>query len=513
MSKRLFAIGLMPANVVLAACLRRRYDSVRIVSRALIAREVERWRQLPDLQEITIVLDGVGAPKQVHAGLAALLKSGVNVTWVCRNMNADIESAVHGLRGLDLRAGLSQEGYLEQEGLLDSKVKKLFKASGDPGSVLPDFIRYTTNRMLMGNLCLAPLEEAIEQIGNMAETGTFDRLPEKEMASLEQFRDTDFPYLEGQSKSLRDLKMRITKVGNTDLSVLILGNTGTGKEGVAFYLHDYSPRRGKPFVAVNCAALEPELLRSELFGHERGAFTGAIGKKIGLCEMARGGTLFLDEIGNMPLPIQTALLRFLETRRYRTVGGTEEKRADIRVIAAAQRNLTEKISRGEFRQDLYYRLAQVELETPDLKDVRQDIPLIMRQLVYKRFQRKNDYELIHSHLKNLETAYRNQMPILNAYEWPGNVRELAALTLRTIELGENSFAELAKRIQSSESTQPGHSPDKLFGRMTPGCILPLDLVKREYTKAILKCNPEISRIAVAKKLGIAYNTLKKLDDS
>lgn len=512
MKKRILAIGLIPSNVLLAACLRSQWDTIKVVSRALIGGELEYWRDRPEAGELTIVLDGVSDPKRVRAALDSLLKSGVKITWICRKTTREIENTVHGLRDLKLCGGLSPAEFLEGEGLFDANVKKAFEVMEVPGAVLPDYIRYKANLLLMGDLCLKPLEEAIDQVWKMIASGEVDRLHEEDdNVALRQFRDSEFPYLEGRTKPIRDLKARIPKVGASDMSVLILGNTGTGKDGIAFYLHDYSKRRGRPFVAVNCAALEPELLRSELFGHERGSFPGAIRKKTGLCEMADGGTLFLDEIGDMTLPVQSALLQFLETRRFRTVGGTTEKTADIRVIAAAQRDLLDKIARGQFRRDLYYRLAQVEMETPDLKDVRQDIPQIMKHLVSRSFRGQEDYSLIRRHLTALEKDYKNQVSTLETYSWPGNVRELAALARRRIELDEDGFAELAKRIKSGESLQMEQASSELFSCIRPGLILPLKLVKIEYAKTILKCNPEMPRVTVAKRLGISCNALKKLD--
>jgi sigma-54 specific flagellar transcriptional regulator A len=221
--------------------------------------------------------------------------------------------------------------------------------------------------------------------------------------------------LVGASPVMQQVRHLIEKVAPTDASVLVLGETGTGKEIVARNIHYLSKRRGAPFVAVNCGAIPAELLESELFGHEKGAFTGAITSRAGRFELAEGGTLFLDEVGDMPLPMQVKLLRVLQDQTYERVGGTRTQRADVRVIAATHRNMERLIADGSFREDLYYRLNVFPIETPSLRGRIEDLALLIKEL-----------------LARMEASGRGTLRLtssaveaLSRYRWPGNVRELA----------------------------------------------------------------------------------------
>lgn len=195
---------------------------------------------------------------------------------------------------------------------------------------------------------------------------------------VEKFRNKDFDALKGDSPLMRELKSRIARISPTDLRVLIIGETGTGKEAVALYLHEFSDRQRNPFVSINCAGLEEGFLRSELFGHLKGAYTGAIRDRKGLIEAAEGGTFFLDELHEMPLTIQSDLLRFLETGRYRPLGSDEEKQADVRIVAGALPKILQMVDTGAFRSELYYRLNNVQLHTPSLAEIPEDIIKIIK---------------------------------------------------------------------------------------------------------------------------------------
>ena len=219
----------------------------------------------------------------------------------------------------------------------------------------------------------------------------------------------------GNAKAMQDLYQRIHQVAASATTVMIRGESGTGKELVASAIHYASPRRDKPFVKVNCAALSETLLESELFGHEKGAFTGAIGQRIGRLEEAHGGTFFLDEIGDFSPAIQVKLLRMLQEREYQRVGGNRTYKADVRVIAATHRNLEELVERGEFRQDLYYRIHVVPIFLPPLRDRRNDILLLADHFVAKYSSRLG---------KNVRRISTPAITMMLAYHWPGNVREL-----------------------------------------------------------------------------------------
>ncbi len=224
----------------------------------------------------------------------------------------------------------------------------------------------------------------------------------------------------GQSAAVRRLRRMIEQVAGFETTVLITGESGTGKEVVARAIHEHSPRRGKPFVAVNCGAIPHELLESELFGHEKGAFTGAITARRGRFEMADGGTLFLDEIGDMPLPMQVKILRVLQERTYERVGSNRSAHCDVRIITATHRNLEDAIVKGAFREDLYYRLNVFPIEMPPLRERLEDLPSLIDDLT-QSLEKSG-----HGHVRLSPEAVH----ALRAYHWPGNVRELSNLIER-----------------------------------------------------------------------------------
>jgi len=233
----------------------------------------------------------------------------------------------------------------------------------------------------------------------------------------------------GRTDPVHEILERIHLIAPVNSTVLLTGESGTGKELVARAIHRLSPRRGKPFIAVNCAALPESLLESELFGHEKGAFTGATSLRRGMFELADGGTLFLDEIAEMPLPTQTRLLRVLESRRFMRVGGDREIEVNVRVVAATNRNLREAVSEGEFRRDLYYRLNVLHIELPPLRERREDIPILVRRFVA---------EFSEAHDREFRGITPEAMDILLSYQWPGNVRELRNLIESMVVLAPGS---------------------------------------------------------------------------
>ncbi|MEW6444903.1 MAG: sigma-54 dependent transcriptional regulator [Pseudomonadota bacterium] len=233
-------------------------------------------------------------------------------------------------------------------------------------------------------------------------------------------RPADFRPLVGQGPAMQRVRRMVQQVAPSEATVLILGESGTGKEVIARNVHQLSSRRDKPFIPLNCGAIPAELLESELFGHEKGAFTGAFSSRPGRFELAEGGTLFLDEIGDMPLPMQVKLLRVLQERTYERVGGREPRKADVRVIAATHRDLEERIRLGEFREDLYYRLNVFPIETAPLRAMPEDLPLLVEEMI-ARLEREGRGCL------RLEPS---ALAALRQYPWPGNVRELANLVER-----------------------------------------------------------------------------------
>ena len=252
-----------------------------------------------------------------------------------------------------------------------------------------------------------------------------------------------FRSLVGSSRAIVGIRELIEKVADSDATVLILGESGTGKEVVARNLHYHSSRRGKPFVPVNCGAIPGDLLESELFGHEKGAFTGAISARQGRFEMADGGTLFLDEIGDMSLTMQVKLLRVLQERTFERVGSNKSLTADVRIIAATHKNLEEAIKEGTFREDLYYRLNVFPIEMPSLRERVQDIPLLIIELSVR---------MKHEHGVNVKMT-QDTVEALCAYPWPGNVRELANLIERLMIMypkGRVDLQDLPEKYRASD---------------------------------------------------------------
>jgi PAS domain S-box-containing protein len=232
-----------------------------------------------------------------------------------------------------------------------------------------------------------------------------------------------FEEIVGTSSALREVLSRLMKVAPTDSSVLVSGETGTGKELVARAIHKRSRRSQRPFVSVNCAALAPSLISSELFGHEKGAFTGALQRRLGRFELANGGTIFLDEIGELPLDTQVALLRVLQEREFERVGGTQPVKIDVRVIAATNRDLEAAVANGTFRPDLYYRLNVFPIEVPPLRE-RQDDVLMLLEYFVSRFAQK-----MGKHFKKFD---KRTVELFRSYPWPGNIRELQNVVERSV---------------------------------------------------------------------------------
>ncbi|MCL6622092.1 MAG: sigma-54 dependent transcriptional regulator [Syntrophobacterales bacterium] len=244
---------------------------------------------------------------------------------------------------------------------------------------------------------------------------------------------TGYPSLIGQNAKMVALKETIAQIAPADCNVLILGETGTGKELVARALHALSPRAGKRFLAVNCGAFSEELLASELFGHEKGAFTGAHSAKKGLLEVASGGTFFLDEVGDMPPAMQVKLLRVIQEKTLIRVGGVEEIPVDVRLVAASNKDLRQEVAQGRFRQDLYYRLNVVTLVVPPLAERRDDIPLLCQHFLTQVAARQG---------KRVEGFAPEVLEVLLHYEFPGNVRELENIIERAVTLATGPLIEV-----------------------------------------------------------------------
>ena len=262
-----------------------------------------------------------------------------------------------------------------------------------------------------------------------------DRLATEKLYLEDEIRvDHNVGNMVGQAVAFQSILKSIQIVAPTDSTALILGETGTGKELVARAIHDLSPRRKCNFVKVNCAAIPASLLESELFGHEKGSFTGAVAQKIGRFELAHRGTLFLDEIGEMPLELQPKLLRAIQDQEFERVGGTRTIKTDVRFVAATNRDLKAMVEEGEFRADLYYRLHVFPLSIPPLRERREDIPLLTRYFVQKHAQRMG---------RRIDSIPAAAMEALTRYEWPGNIRELQNVLERSVILTNGNTLRVA----------------------------------------------------------------------
>jgi len=332
-------------------------------------------------------------------------------------------------------------GHAEM-GEFDSQTSLLLRAEGVRSVVVMPLI---THDRVLGTISLASLRDAafqqgdvdlLVQVAGQVAIAVENALAFQEIAELKNKLAQEKLYLEdeirsemnfdeivGESSSLRSVLKQVETVAPTDSTVLITGETGTGKELIARAIHNLSPRRERTFVKVNCAAIPTGLLESELFGHERGAFTGAITQRIGRFELANGGTIFLDEVGDIPLELQPKLLRVLQEQEFERLGSTHTIHVDIRLVAATNRDLAEMVAARTFRTDLYYRLRVFPLIMPPLRERQQDIPALVRYFVEKYARRMN---------RAVETIPAETLDLLVRYPWPGNIRELENLIERAV---------------------------------------------------------------------------------
>ncbi len=302
----------------------------------------------------------------------------------------------------------------------------------------------------------------------------------------------------GESERMVEVFKKVGLAASTDMNVLLIGETGVGKDLLAEVIHENSPRKEAPFVVINCSAIPETLLEAELFGYRKGAFTGAVKDTKGKIEQSEGGTLFLDEIGDMPFALQSKLLRFLENRTFYRLGEDRERKADVRVIAATNRNLKEMIAEGKFREDLYYRLSQIVIEVPPLRERREDIPKLVDFFIGKANQEFG------TNVKGIEvSALKEAMD----YEWKGNVRELKNAVYKAVLETKKGFIETLNLSDSG-----GEELDVLLER----CIR--NLSEQEYREFLSRAERKLlehlmrkyrgNKSKIAQVLGISRNTLK-----
>ncbi len=404
-----------------------------------------------------------------------------------------------GISGHDVMASLGKARAQDEEGARSQPEPLVIMISGH--GTLADAVRATKagaydflEKPLDRERLMVTLRNALER-----------RAMAREVAGLRALAEGRFEMV-GQSPVMGALYAQIAKVAPTRTRVLITGESGTGKELVARAIHRESPLCDRPFIKVNCAAIPPELIESELFGHERGAFTGAAARKKGLFELADGGTIFLDEIGDMSLPAQAKVLRVLQSGELSRVGSESSLKVDVRVLAATNRDLQAAVVAGQFRDDLYFRLAVVPLRAPPLRDRAQDIPLLCKTFV-AQIARENG-------LREKVIA-PEALAILSAYSWPGNVRELRNVVERLVILSEDSIGagDLPEEIVAEVSRRERPvAALAAFDLPAEARNLPLrelrDLVERQYVRAKLDENDwNISR--TAQVLGLERTNLHK----
>jgi formate hydrogenlyase transcriptional activator len=322
-----------------------------------------------------------------------------------------------------------------------------------------------------------------------------ERLQHENVALREEIAKASmFEEIVGTSPALKNVLSRISKVAPSDSTVLITGETGTGKELVARAIHRRSHRASRPFVSVNCAAIPRDLIASELFGHEKGAFTGATQQRLGRFELANGGTLFLDEVGELPAETQIALLRVLQEHEFERVGGTRRIRGDVRVIAATNRDLQAAISAGSFRSDLFYRLNVFPIEIPSLRERQEDIPLLVEYFI-DRYARKAG--------KKIKRVNKKTLELLQSYPWPGNIRELQNVIERSMILCETEIFS----VEENWLQQPPLTPDAKQQDELPRRLL---VQEKDMIEAALKdTHGRVSGpTGAAVKLGIPRSTLE-----
>lgn len=323
---------------------------------------------------------------------------------------------------------------------------------------------------------------------------------DKEIDNLRRRLDQKFGLdnIVGQSKQIREVFSKIQRAAAVDSTVLILGESGTGKELVAQALHHNSPRKKGPFVAVNCAAVPATLVESELFGHVRGAFTGATDRRVGRFEQADGGTLFIDEIGDFELGLQAKLLRVLETFTLTPVGGHEDRKVNVRVLAATSRDIRKMVENGTFREDLFYRLNVVQITLPPLRERLDDLPVLVEHFLNDIANQKKTSP------KRIGPEVMNSF---NAYRWPGNIRELRNTLESMMVLSDSDMLterDLPERLTMGTTASGAPSPS---AREIPAGVTMEELEKLAINKVLDQCNG--NRTHAANRLGISVRTLQR----
>jgi transcriptional regulator with GAF, ATPase, and Fis domain len=379
------------------------------------------------MSEITSTIASAGT-RQIHLRRARLsCVDGANAgdTW-------QIERDV-------IRIGAREDNDIR---LTDTTVSRLHAeiVRGREGTILRDL--GSTNGTFVGAVRVREVYLAPDTRFRVGKTDLVYN-PADEIIEVVPSANDRFEGLVGRGIAMREVFGILERVAPTDLTVLVSGETGTGKELVSRAIHNRSNRKNKPFVVFDCGAAPETLVESELFGHERGAFTGAIATREGLFEVADGGTIFIDEIGELPLELQPKLLRVLEQREVRRVGATKVRHVDVRVVAATNRNLRDEVAAGRFREDLYYRLAVVEIRLPGLRERREDLPLLVEHLLHRA-----------EHNRSVTGLSPEVRSLFDAYRWPGNVRELNNVIERALPFSDGTLITLDALPEALRAARP-----------------------------------------------------------
>ena len=473
------------------------------LSREVLASE-RRWRQLLDRIQLLVVeidVDGMirfinPFAERISGRSAAKMVGKSYLDFVSADDRPDIESSV--------RQGLEGDPQSENERVLVtvSGEKRLVRwrsavlrdANGEVEGLLSVGADVTERRESEAALrgTTAELERAVAELEDLR-----NRLEEENVYLREEIRtEHGFENIVGASDPLLYVLHKVGRVAPADTSVLILGETGVGKELIARTIHDESMRSSGPFVVVNCAALPPNLFESELFGHEKGAFTSADRQRRGRFELAHGGTIFLDEIGELPLEMQPKLLRVLQEGEMERVGGSRTITVDVRLIAATNRDLSEDMEAGRFREDLFYRISVYPITVPPLRDRSEDIPALVQHFTRHFALRRG---------RDIAEIPAEVMRRLESYDWPGNVRELQNVIERAVLTSTGGVLKLAEPLQNAAIDRAADAA-KDFGQG----LLPLDEVERRYIERVLaSTRGKISGSGgAAAVLGLHANTLR-----
>jgi DNA-binding NtrC family response regulator len=438
-------------------------------------------------ESLSNLIRSVGLNVQTFASAQAFLASPRPDAPSCLVLDVQLP----GLNGLDLQRELARDGvqipiiFITGHGDIPMTVRAM-KAGA---------IEFLTKPCRDDDL-LNAIEQAISRGRQLKQVK--NKLADETPDGEDELRnDISFPEIVGYSAALRRVLTAVETVAPTDATVLLAGETGTGKELIARAIHTLSGRRASPFVTLNCAAIPTGLLESELFGHEKGAFTGAIGRRIGRFELAHRGTLLLDEVGDLPLELQPKLLRVLQERAFERLGSTRTVHTDARLIAATNTDLAQMVAAKHFRSDLYYRLNVFPIVIPPLRERREDIPLLVRYFVHKYARRLH---------KRIETIPPTAMTALTEYDWPGNIRELEHFIERSVILSR----ELEFQPPLSELPHP--VPSASAGARSAHHPVTLRDAEREHIlRTLEEARWVISGAAgAAARLGVKRTTLQAL---